>query len=534
MKRRILFIISFLFITIFTYNIQGQKANAATGDGDNDSFLSAYDASVNTDIEGKSSGPTINHYNYEWYAFTLTEPGKVTIQLNHPSTDSIWTCWRLSLYYSAPETDTSKMDEEWETNGHNNLMTGDIGLPAGKYYVKVGSNSDYITEGTPYTLRINYASTNNFEMEYNGSYLNSDVIKTNTNYNGATVSQYDHDWYTFSTTKSGYVSVSFSHPTIDFQTNYWIVCLYKEDGSYYRQIDYEEWSVDGNHNLKCPTYDLPAGKYYVMVAPYIGYYDEDSGSYSDSTYTLRVSYQDSMSNMSTKLGANKYSYTGYEIKPSVTVKNGSVTLKEGKDYKLSYKYNVNPGMGLIFITGMGNYIGTDMESFVINRKSLSACSSSLSFNTYLYSGAKKTPNVILKNGKVRLKLNRDYTVKYYNNSKPGTAKVTISGKGNYTGTITKTFKILPVNIKPSITSGSKYAKLSWKKVTGATGYMVYMSTSSKGKYTKVATVSSSTSFKKKGLTSGKKYYFKVIAFRLSGKTKLYSSYSSVVSVKVKK
>ncbi len=41
----------------------------------------------------------------------------------------------------------------------------------------------------------------------------------------------------------------------------------------------------------------------------------------------------------------------------------------------------------------------------------------------------------------------DYTVKYKNNTKAGAATITITGKGNYTGTVTKTFMIHPLDIK---------------------------------------------------------------------------------------
>lgn len=50
----------------------------------------------------------------------------------------------------------------------------------------------------------------------------------------------------------------------------------------------------------------------------------------------------------------------------------------------------------------------------------------------------------------RLELNKDYTVKYTNNLKAGTVTITITGKGNYTGTIVETFKILPLDFTKAI------------------------------------------------------------------------------------
>ena len=74
-------------------------------------------------------------------------------------------------------------------------------------------------------------------------------------------------------------------------------------------------------------------------------------------------------------------------------------------------------------------------------------------------------------------------------------------------------------------------KTTWKAVTGATGYEVYMATSSSGTYTKIKTTTS-LSFTKTGLTKGKTYYFKVRAYTTVDTTKVYGAYTSVKSVKL--
>lgn len=52
----------------------------------------------------------------------------------------------------------------------------------------------------------------------------------------------------------------------------------------------------------------------------------------------------------------------------------------------------------------------------------------------------------LTSGKTLLKNGIHYTLTYKNNVTPGTATVKITGKGNYTGSMTKTFKIKKRNI----------------------------------------------------------------------------------------
>ena len=62
-------------------------------------------------------------------------------------------------------------------------------------------------------------------------------------------------------------------------------------------------------------------------------------------------------------------YTGKAIKPAVTVKNGSTTLKSGVDYTLSYKNNTKIGVATVTIKGKGNYKDSVNVTFKIVPKS---------------------------------------------------------------------------------------------------------------------------------------------------------------------
>ena len=76
-------------------------------------------------------------------------------------------------------------------------------------------------------------------------------------------------------------------------------------------------------------------------------------------------------------------------------------------------------------------------------------------------------------------------------------------------------------------------KITWKKVSGASGYEVYRSNSKSGKYSKVKTITSGSTlnYTNTGLTTGTTYYYKVRAYRTVNGKKVYSSYSSIVSAK---
>ncbi len=73
-------------------------------------------------------------------------------------------------------------------------------------------------------------------------------------------------------------------------------------------------------------------------------------------------------------------------------------------------------------------------------------------------------------------------------------------------------------------------KTTWKAVTGATGYEVWMATSSGGTYSKLITTTKTTYTKTK-LTKNKTYYFKVRAYKTVGNTKVYGAFTAVKSVK---
>ena len=100
----------------------------------------------------------------------------------------------------------------------------------------------------------------------------------------------------------------------------------------------------------------------------------------------------------------------------------------------------------------------------LSRISISKASVTLSTSTYAYDGKAKKPGVTVKlNGKT-LKNSTDYTVSYSNNTKVGTATVKITGKGNYTGSVSKTFKIKN-NFKKATVSGISNKSYTGKNIT---------------------------------------------------------------------
>ncbi|MCR4712675.1 MAG: cell wall-binding repeat-containing protein, partial [Clostridia bacterium] len=142
-------------------------------------------------------------------------------------------------------------------------------------------------------------------------------------------------------------------------------------------------------------------------------------------------------------------YNGAAQRP-VVVKDGDKTLEEGTDYTATYKKNKNVGTATVTVTGKGDYTGSITKTFKITPASVKKAKvSGLTAKTYTGAAIKPAPVVKLTlNGKVvTLKACTDYTVTYKNNTKVGTATVTITGQGNFKDALSKTFKIAPASIK---------------------------------------------------------------------------------------
>lgn len=89
--------------------------------------------------------------------------------------------------------------------------------------------------------------------------------------------------------------------------------------------------------------------------------------------------------------------------------------------------------------------------------------------------------------------------------------------------------VKPALKKPVLKAKATKGKitLTWSKVSGATKYEVYKYSTTKKKYVRVAT-KSGTEYVDKSIKKGKKYSYKVRAYRLVNEKKVYGSFSTVV------
>ena len=243
----------------------------------------------------------------------------------------------------------------------------------------------------------------------------------------------------------------------------------------------------------------------------------------------------SISKASVTLSTSTYAYDGKAKKPGVTVKLNGKTLKNGTDYTVSYSNNTKVGTAKVTITGKGNYTGSVSKTYNIKNNFKKATVSGIS--TKAFTGKNITQSITVKyNGKT-LKNGTDYTVSYSNNKNIGTATVKITGKGSYTGTITKTFKINPAKQEiQKLTAKSKAFFVDWAQKGSATGYEIQYATNSKFTSAKKVTITNNKTDKTtiSKLSGNKKYYVRVRSYTTVKGTKYYGAWSASKSVTTKK
>ena len=184
------------------------------------------------------------------------------------------------------------------------------------------------------------------------------------------------------------------------------------------------------------------GSYPVIVAGTGNYTGEVTKSFTISKAQI--------SSAAITYDAGPYGYTGKEWKPEVTVSFNSATLTAGNDYTVSYENNINAGTAKIIITGIGDHFtGLTEKTFTINSAEISGCTfapiADVTYNTKAH-----TPEVTVAISGRTLEADKDYTVSYASNVNAGTATVTVTGKGNFTGSANTTFTIAKADLNLSV------------------------------------------------------------------------------------
>ncbi|MBQ6845177.1 MAG: chitobiase/beta-hexosaminidase C-terminal domain-containing protein [Agathobacter sp.] len=159
---------------------------------------------------------------------------------------------------------------------------------------------------------------------------------------------------------------------------------------------------------------------------------------------------------------------GYTVKITCATKNAKIYYTtDGKEpgvatsksavYKKEFKLKKDATVKAIAVRS--GYKDSKIATKKTNAKTTSIAKAkvTLAKTKFYYDGEAKKPKVkSVKLGGKTLKANEDYKVTYKNNKNIGTATVTITGIGDYSGTVKKTFKIVAAVGETFTSSNNKY------------------------------------------------------------------------------
>ncbi len=353
----------------------------------NDVISASAAASENNTKENASlleSGNTVSaaladKSDTDWYKAVLDSDGIVNFSFEHDTVESSSTYMNVYIYQSDGATEVYSLS----LKGNAALTsTPDIGLPAGSYYVKiVWEKYDFVE--MPYNLNYSFKKSAVCETEDNNSKSAADPIELNTDYTGSTITGSDADWYKFSVDKKGYTQISFTHDTLESSSVYWVVNLYKSDGTtLIHSID-----VKGNaETSKFPKISLETGDYYIKVMCNNIYTFSNMNYFLNAGFTADDTWETEPNDKKTEASAIKENttYTG-------TIMNGNdadfykLTLDEAKVLNINFEHDTIDDSSVYWIAGLYESDGTTLiNSFQIkgNEGSVKNTSVSLDKGTY--------------------------------------------------------------------------------------------------------------------------------------------------------
>ena len=282
-------------------------------------------------------------------------------------------------------------------------------------------------------------------------------------------------------------------------------------------------TVDKNGNVTA----LKTGTGYVTVTASANGYD------SVSKDVKIVVSKKSLNNGLLTLSETSYVYDGTYKKPAATVTFGGKVLQEGKDYTISYRNNLNVGVTTVIATGMGDYTGYTSKNFTITKRAMAGGTVSVA-SSVSFTGSNITPSVTVKVAGRTLTSGTDYTVSYSNNKNVGKATVKITGKGNYSGSLSAKFDIVPAKQQiQKLETKYKGFFVDWAQKGSATGYDVEYSVKANmsGAVSKHLTANKPDTLTVSGLAGDKTYYVRVRSYtNVNGKV-YYGAWSDIKSIK---
>ena len=316
----------------------------------------------------------------DWYKFTLNKRGVVNFVFSKTGSISP----SVHVYNSKiNNTFIQKTYTSYNQDVDKQYDKYQVGLDKGTYYIKISDWPDTVRPNE-YSFKVNFTPSDYWEIEPNGDWEKSTPLKINTWYKGSTKpgNYWDTDCYKFTLTK---------------------------DTELFIEMSYPKTSAD-NH----------------------GSYEFSLKNASNHTFISNGSIRDE----SIEIKGKEKNGSGYSVLPwelsmgKNETQTSSIKLKKGTYYLRLYASSY-------YAKGATYSIKINTGNRVVNFKNVTI--TGITNKTFTGNAIGQNPKVTL-NGKTLVK-GTDYTLTYKNNVNVGTATVTLTGKGSYSGSVSRTFKI---------------------------------------------------------------------------------------------
>ncbi|MCB6994429.1 hypothetical protein LI177_13160 [bacterium 210820-DFI.6.37] len=515
--------------------------------------------SLNKTYKGNITSSASTNY----YKFTLSSSGKLNLQATMYLEEI-----RIKIFDVSGNELWSKQPW-WNSTTEQISFDESVDLTSGTYYLCF---EKYYNTGA-YQFQLNFTSAGESFKETNGGGNNSlgtaNTIGVNTAYTDQIAQNDDIDYYKFTLSSSG---------RIDLQATMYLeeirIKIFDVSGN-------ELWSKQPRWNSTTEqisfdeSIDLTSGTYYLCFEKYYntGAYQfqlnftsagesfkETNGGSNNTfanaaTISLGKNYKGQIADNDDK---DFYKFTASSkkilLQGTSSIRGVYFRIYDKNGQEIDYTYFSNydapikkafkeiielPSSGTYYLC-VSQYLSTGNYSFAVSKyvtkitaKSYIKTYGASSFYINASASGDESLTYTSSNSNVA------YVSKYsgwVSLGKPGKATITIRAEG------TTASKKITITVKPKkavltgLKAGKKYLKASWRQDTTVSGYEVVIAQNSKftkGKKTATITKNKTVSKTFKKLKAKKTYYVKVRAYKKSGSTKIYGSYSKVKKVKVK-
>ena len=253
---------------------------------------------------------------------------------------------------------------------------------------------------------------------------------------------------------------------------------------------------------------------------------QKAGAYTDGNYNIGIV---ASAEPFEKNGEMLYAFTIYreeldeELAKAVTKAKSVISSAESCNVEVHSGDSFTDPYGHIgeYTAPVTGSLSTDVSTLVWN-----------DIRNIPFNGKPVKPSVNVKDVLFELKEGRDYTLAYKDNSAIGTASVTLTGIGKYSGSVTQTFGIVPQKSTLTAVSTGNGIRLNWSRVKGAEKYIIYVSENDGKTYRKLGRLNADKKTCSLRLPPDRNLLFRIRSYRIVGGRKYYSDFSDEAVVEI--